>query len=311
VDIVREVFHRRAGGASWKDLAVYLGEHGIKRSPSGVAGMLESRTYRGEVRGPQGAENVEAHEPLVTEEEWRAANRARGPAPEHTGRFGSTALVGGVLRCASCGRKMLVTGAGKGDKRRAVYYCRQHKPGDCEAPASAVAKHVDAYVRDAFAVALFDGTLETTVDAAADYNRKLEVVEKAHNKLDAHARSYSKFVDRFGEDAFYTVADELEAEKLAAEEDLYRAIKPGQVIVPTADLFGEEWPIERQRELARQYISRITLHKASEKGRGAEPVSERIEITWAGHEAPDASLAGRVAELRAKIPEAFREGLAA
>ncbi len=310
-EIVREVFLRRADGASWKQLAEYLSEHGIDRSPSGVSGMVASRTYLGEVHGPQGVANENAHEALVSVEEWQAAQGARGPKPEHTGRFGSQALVGGQIRCGGCGGRLAVTGAGKGEKRRAVYYCRRNQTHVCPGPASAVASYVDAYVRDAFAVALFDGTLETTVDAAARYANAEQAVRKAQADLDALTEQAPQLLAAFGAERLAKIAEEQKAVLDEAEGALREAVRPEQIEVPDADLFGEYWPIERQREFARQYIARISLRKASEKGRGAEPVSERIEVSWAGHDEPDETLAERVGELRAKIPEALWEKVSA
>ena len=298
-DVVRDVFRRRAQGASWKELADFLREHGVTMSASGVQGMVKSRTYLGEVHGPQGAVNLEAHEPLVSKDEWDAAQESRGRAPVHTGRFSSTALVGGLIRCAGCGNLLSVTGAGKGAKRRAVYHCRKDRRHVCPAPASAVAAYVDAYVRDSFAVALFDGTLATTMDAVERYARAEAAVRQAERELDELADlDLRRALGKERHDAMVTQARvHLDEAKRVMRE----TPKPGDAVVPTAEVFGPEWPMERQRALAKQFIADIRLRRAEGYGRGAEPVSERIEIRWAGHDDADASLPTRVAELRAEM----------
>ena len=153
---------------------------------------------------------------------------------------------------------------------------------------------MDAYVRDAFAVALFDGTLETTVDAAARYANAEQAVRKAQADLDALTEQAPQLLAAFGAERLAKIAEEQKAVLDEAEGALREAVRPEQIEVPDADRFGEYWPIERQLEFARQYIARISLRKASEKGRGAEPVSEWIEVSWAGHDEPDETLAERV-----------------
>ena len=65
--VVREVFQRRDRGATIVELQALLLERGIERSVAGVASMLRSRTYLGEIHFG------ELHNPHVTSRSSRIA----------------------------------------------------------------------------------------------------------------------------------------------------------------------------------------------------------------------------------------------
>ena len=60
--VVREVFQRRDRGAPIVELQAFLLERGIERSVAGVASMLRSRMYLGEIHFGE-LHNTHAHEP--------------------------------------------------------------------------------------------------------------------------------------------------------------------------------------------------------------------------------------------------------
>ena len=62
--VVREVFQRRDRGAPIVELQAFLLERGIERSVAGVASMLRSRMYLGEIHFGE-LHNPRAHEPIV------------------------------------------------------------------------------------------------------------------------------------------------------------------------------------------------------------------------------------------------------
>ncbi len=116
-DRVREIFRLRVAGHSRSTIEERTG---VKHSTIGV--ILTSRIYRGEVLH-NGEWYQGHHEPLVTEEEWQAAQRAnRG-----RGRRGQDLLTGHVV-CGLCGRRMYVEYNGDG---RAMYRCR-HRGKGCD-----------------------------------------------------------------------------------------------------------------------------------------------------------------------------------
>ena len=76
---VRELFRRRATGASWAELARFLDEQGTRPptgnphwSKQGVTGVVANPVYLGQARSGK-VVNDDAHEPLVTRAEFDAA----------------------------------------------------------------------------------------------------------------------------------------------------------------------------------------------------------------------------------------------
>jgi site-specific DNA recombinase len=64
--IVVQAFKRRDRGASLVEIQAFLAKNGIERSISGVASMLRSRMYLGEIHFGD-LHNLNAHEPIITD----------------------------------------------------------------------------------------------------------------------------------------------------------------------------------------------------------------------------------------------------
>lgn len=151
--VIRQVFERRAAGAGPTELAELLESHGVRTSQGArtwskpaVQNLLKSRTYLGELRsGPY--VNPTAHEPLIDEPTWLAA-QSPNPAPRRARKGGY--LLAGVLRCKACGYSMQGTVSSRGKR---IYRCvRRHAGGICPGPARIEA----AVVEDAVVAALFE-----------------------------------------------------------------------------------------------------------------------------------------------------------
>ena len=116
--IVREVFRLRREGISLNGIEEATG---VKTST--VKTIIESRTYLGEIKvKKEWLPGV--HEPIITEAEWQAAQRA------HTkGVRRSKDPLSGRVICGLCGRKMSVMQNGKGS----VFYRCWHRGKGCKA----------------------------------------------------------------------------------------------------------------------------------------------------------------------------------
>lgn len=112
---VREVFRLRGQGLSYR---VIEDRTGITYST--VRSVLESRVYLGEVLH-NGVWSQGSHEPVVSEEEWRAAHRglAKGVQP-------SKDVLSGRVRCGLCEKRMAVAQDGRGN---GSYKCRHRGVG--------------------------------------------------------------------------------------------------------------------------------------------------------------------------------------
>jgi DNA invertase Pin-like site-specific DNA recombinase len=120
---VRRAFRDRAG-VSLSRIAEDLG-----MTTSGVRQLLANRVYLGELRVGSYV-NETAHEPLVTVDEFLAAQSAqcsRGPRVRD-----EPALLAGLVRCAGCGHVM-----SRGRTKAEVYACHgRMSAGRCPAPAA-------------------------------------------------------------------------------------------------------------------------------------------------------------------------------
>ena len=117
---VQEIFRLRAQGRSHREIE---NATGIKFST--VGSILRSRIYLGEVFY-NGEWSPGRHEPIVSDDEWRAANRGFVP-----GRPRGKDILSGRVRCGLCGRRMPVSQNGEG---RIMYRCR-HRGQGCRQPA--------------------------------------------------------------------------------------------------------------------------------------------------------------------------------
>ncbi len=95
--VVREVFQRRDRGATIVELQAFLLERGIERSVAGVASMLRSRMYFGEIHFGE-LHNPHAHEPIIEDRglfervQRRTVSRGRQAKSEPAGAARCAAL---------------------------------------------------------------------------------------------------------------------------------------------------------------------------------------------------------------------------
>jgi hypothetical protein len=140
---------------------------------SGVRALLRNRVYLGELSVGKHV-NPSAHEALVTEEEWLAAQRHRFARATRSGR--SPALLAGLVRCASCGHLMSRGGGGRG---HTVYAChRAHSAGECPRPAAVTATTLERCVEE---IALAE--LAKLKATASRRERDLEAARRALRTL--------------------------------------------------------------------------------------------------------------------------------
>ena len=117
---VQRIFQLRAEGKSYRDIESAVG---IKYSTA--MAIVGSRIYLGEVLY-NGQWFAGIHEPLVTPEEFAAAQRGHLP-----GRRRSVDLLGSRVRCGLCGRSATTL---RNQAQHTLYRCR-HRGQGCDQPA--------------------------------------------------------------------------------------------------------------------------------------------------------------------------------
>jgi DNA invertase Pin-like site-specific DNA recombinase len=276
---IREVFLRRAAGASWEDLATFLDER-LPRPNGGawnrrtIAALVKRRTYLGEIR--HGTVKTNAHEPLVTRAEWEAAQ-----GDPHGPQRRSGSLLAGLVRCAGCSYTMTRTIGGG----HAVYRCRRrHAGGHCPEPVAVSLDRLDAHVEGIFlAWAREQGlTLESTARTARA-ERALAELEDAEAELAAYRDE--TLVAIIGREAF--AAGLVQRQKTV--DGARRALADAQATTElplglTVDDLWEAGGTSDQAALLAGAVDAVFVRRARSRGQGT-PIGDRARVLWRG-EAP-------------------------
>ncbi|MDP9232096.1 MAG: recombinase family protein [Actinomycetota bacterium] len=181
---VKDAFERRANGESFEKIAARLGLAG----KSSARAMIHNRVYLGEATIPTEKRGetktiTGAHDPLVTPELWERANVGRGSWVPRSGKWSALVQLGGIARCAGCGRP-LSAGSIRGE--RAYYSCTAE---GCTQRTGIRADRLEAYVSDVlYRAIVVDEVPEVIAIMEGDdrYQRGLEAVEKARAEIDAY-----------------------------------------------------------------------------------------------------------------------------
>ena len=282
---VREVFLRRAAGASLRDLADYLETQLPERSFAGpwVGKILRNRTYLGEVR--HGTAKAGVHEALVSRAEWEAAQISHpGPPREREG-----SLLAGFVRCAACGYPLKRTNA----KGLPMYRCHgRHVQGHCPEPVSVSMRRLDAFIEETFLVRVRElerFTVEA-VQRTGDLDAALAQLEAAETGLAAYRDA--GVVEIIGAASF---RDGLRARQEQVDH-ARRAVAGAQRsenVVPLGTNLEAVWrtgTLAERRTLLAGILDAVFVKRAHLRGKGS-PIGDRVWIAWHG-EAP-ADLPGR------------------
>ena len=173
--VVREVFERRDRGATIVELQAFLLERGIERSVAGVASMLRSRMYLGEIHFGE-LHNPSAHEPIIKDRclfervQRRTVLRGRQAKSERLlARLG-------VLRCGTCGSRMVI------NSYSGNYRCGDTSATPCRGRAAVKADRVDEIVLDA--VRAYSAMADT--HGRASRKQQIREADEAIERANAH-----------------------------------------------------------------------------------------------------------------------------
>lgn len=252
--VVREAFELRAGGATVDEVRRHLRAHGIERSYHGTVSLLRSRMVLGELRFGS-LSNLEAHEPIVDRDVWlrvQAIPEQRGARPA-SGRLLARL---GVLRCGTCGARMVVGSSHHG--RYPVYRCPPN--GDCPRRVTVSAEMVERVVVDKVRASLADVEGRASLEQSA---RDAEAgLERAQRDLDAAIRAFAPVAD---EPAATERIAELAAARDAAREDAERLRGTGRLVIAVGN--WELFTHEERRALIRAEVDAVTVAPGRGPGR--------------------------------------------
>jgi len=295
---IREVFLRRVQGGSWQQLASYLTFEqvptfsGGQWTPGSVRAIVSNSVYKGEARGAQELVNPEAHEPIVSKAEWRAANRRRGEKPVTRGEG---KLLSGLVCCGSCGGRMSADRNRHGN----FYRCRNRivSVSGCPQPATISGKLIEPYVVEA-ALALLPTLAHKPQGAdgpgAAELEQALAEAEanlaefteawQAEGVSPATAAKVLAQLERERDDAIAALA--AIAARPAAQEWL--TIPPEQLRELLFEeveggILGDEVKLQpRHVPTVREFLRDFVIERAVVQP-GRAPVEERVQIEFKPH----------------------------
>lgn len=266
---VQDAFRRRAAGEPFAAIGRSYGwSHSTARQ------ILSSDAYLGVARAG-GYVNEHAHTPIVTRDEYDAAQvgrtlRAAAPGTTTGGR-----LVKGLARCAGCGRTLKVVRRPRADGSYVVaYFCKNAASSPCPERAYVHADVLDRFVMDWFTAAI--ETAPRMVDVVAA-SRELEA---ATAELDDANRQLYGFVEQ---------ADALDAalfrRGLAAREtrvtearDRVRELTAHRTRLPAGGLLSDVWAeldVDERRAVLAGFLGTIVVSR----GASADLV-DHVRIAW-------------------------------
>jgi DNA invertase Pin-like site-specific DNA recombinase len=276
--VIRELFLRRAAGASWRELCAFLDERLPKEQGSWthqtVFSIVSRRAYLGEAY--QGAVvNKQAHEPLLSRSEWESA-QSRSSGPE---RRGGGALLAGLIRCSACGYPM--PRASDGARGYDNYRCRsRHAAGLCPSPARISVARADDYVTTAFLDWVEQQRIAVESSPRGDVVEQAVVgVEAAEEELVAYRDA--NLISVIGQEAYVAGLAERQRKLDRARaqlDDARRTTLP----LPIQDIPGL-WPeatTAERRSFLSAAIDAVVVRRATKPGRAG--FTDRIGILWRG-----------------------------
>lgn len=205
-NIVREVFTRYANGEGMREIAVSLGEKGIRtkfgNKPENrwIEYMLNNSCYIGMIRwsldGTRAVHNRDYHnenimivpghhEPLISQELWetvqkRLEEQKKKYAPYAKKDQPIEYMLKGLVRCSSCGSTLAVNGYSGKNKTRCLQCC-SYARGTCNTPHGITMPRIEAAFIEALEQAI--GTQTFTI-----------APQKPQTKKDAEAPDYDKLI---------------------------------------------------------------------------------------------------------------------
>lgn len=257
--IVREAFALRAKGASVREVREFLRKKGIERSYHGVQAMLGSRLYLGELRFGK-LVNKDSHPAIVDAATFAKVQKMRVSRGR---RAKSERLLArlGVLRCGTCGAKMVVGTANSGGYH--IYRCPP--VGDCKQRVAISAEIAEQTV--------WEETRRWLKGARGHgrLQRKLSEAKKARER--AEQRRDGLIAMLTGLEDVTVAQDQLraasaEVEQAVEREEELRAATPIALVIDTST-DTEKLSLDGKRALIRTIIKSATVTP----GRGTDRIS--------------------------------------
>jgi site-specific DNA recombinase len=259
---IRAAFEARRDGATVMEVRAMLRRRGIVRSFHGTTSILASRFYLGELRF--GAlVNLKSHESIIDLDTFAAVQRMKSTRGRRAKSDHLLARLG-VLRCGTCGARMVVGSTRQQGKPYSFYRC--NPTSDCPARVTistdlaetAVIEAVQTYLRG----------IAGTASIADGLEDALRLRDRAEHDLAAAIEAFS------GLDDVAAAREKLTALREARDQARDRLAELEAAAAPALTVTAEDWAVLTLDE--RRALVRVVIESAVvAPGRG----SGRITVT--------------------------------
>ena len=205
-NIVREVFTLYSNGVRQREIAILLGERGLRtrygKKPDNrfVDYMLHNHCYIGKIRWcPDGTKSVSKrkldnenimivdghHEPLISMELWNKVQKMleeqKKAYPKYAKRDQPIGyMTKGLLRCSSCGGTLAMSSATSGKAKVRTVQCCNYSRGSCHTSHSVTLPRIET--------ALIDGLKQALAE------KQFAIVPRTPKKSDPNLIDYDKLI---------------------------------------------------------------------------------------------------------------------
>jgi hypothetical protein len=175
--VVVQAFKRRDRGASLVEIQAWLAENGIERALSGVASMLRSRMYLGEIHFGE-LHNTHAHEAIVKDRALFERVQRRTVSRGRQAKSKRLLARLGVLRCGTCASRMVI------NSDSGSYRCGDTSANRCRRRAAVKADRVEELVLDAVRAYSATADAHPRAPRRQQIREADEAIERANADLD-------------------------------------------------------------------------------------------------------------------------------
>jgi site-specific DNA recombinase len=283
-ELVREAARRILAGESLYRVTYWLNTTGVRPrrasswTRSSVRHILTSDAVvgrsrmHGELVRDADGEPLQVAPPILGFADWQAVRSALMPsAPRQPGRQ-PTRLLGGLLACASCGRRLYVSMS-----RRFVYYrCPSRiQATPCSAPVVVSAAAIDRWIEEVF-LSRYGRLPELERVMVAD-----ESTERVARLEDEQARILAELGKAATAELFERLR-ELQSELAAARSAASRA-RPRSAWRPTGRLLADAWEaasVDERRRILAAYLEPVLplLVARSTRRNGFDPSRVSLDL---------------------------------
>ncbi len=280
--LIKGLFERRAEGWSLGSLVKWFAANGgsSKTNSATISAMLRNRAYIGEARRGD-LFNPKAHKPIVSQRLFDAV-QGKQVAREHTGKAAAESLLGGLVVCDECGRRMSTTTTGNGKLQYRCPYklCKSRATARVHELDDEVVERLTAYW-NTFTYADVERSKGNQAEITADLAAAREELADAQHLLDTWKAGRRDALKSGMSVADYT-ADLVEYQNEVAERQL--GLEMAESTKPelgsrerVADLW-DEWSHETRKEWLGKNLEAVIVRKSG-AGRGNPiHVSERMAL---------------------------------